>query len=387
VPFFIESDSMQLSNYTKITPLLISLTTMMSNVAIITVIPHLEEIFNDVGNIELLSRLMITLPSLVIAILAPILGHAIHRYGKKRSAILALIIFALSGTAGLYLDSIESLLLSRALLGIGIAALMIISTSLVGDYFQGQQRHKFMGLQSAFVSIGGVVFVVSGGFLSDIDWRYPFGIYFIGAVLLPFALLNIKEIPHSSQDSEQSLESVPPKLLPIYFLAFLLMSIFYILPTQVPFLMMNVFGASGALTGSIISTAFVFHALGALSFAKLKGKLPFHKIYILGMLIISCGFLLISLIDTIYLFFFSAMILGFGGGMTMTNMNGWMLHLAHQSKRVKSSGYLTSSFFLGQFFSPILTMPFVIFFGVQDAFFVIGALIFSIAGFTLWYKR
>ena len=30
---------------------------------------------------------------------------------------------------------------------------MIVSTSLVGDYFKGDDRHKFMGIQGAFISV------------------------------------------------------------------------------------------------------------------------------------------------------------------------------------------------------------------------------------------
>jgi MFS family permease len=155
---------MQISILTKITLLLLVLTTMMSNVAVVTVIPHLKDIFPS-DNIEFYARLMITLPSLMIAILASFLGHLIYKIGKKKSTLFALVLFGSTGTAGLYLNTIENLLISRALLGIAIAMLMIVSTSLVGDYFEGEDRHRFMGLQSAFTSIGGVFFVVGGGVL------------------------------------------------------------------------------------------------------------------------------------------------------------------------------------------------------------------------------
>ncbi len=366
----------KITKLTKFTLLLIALTTMMSNVAIVTVIPHMKEIFSHEPNIELLSRLMITLPSLMIAILAPFLGHLIHHIGKKISALFALVLFGISGSAGLYLDSIESLLTSRAILGIAIAALMIVSTALVGDYFKAQDRHKFMGIQSAFTSIGGIIFVVGGGVLSDIDWRYPFGIYLIGFILLPFVVKFFIERNKNDKDFDNDLEELNPRLFHIYFLAFLLMAIFYILPTQIPFLMMNEFGASGALTGSIISIAFVFHAFGSLTFAKMKQKIEYKTIYLIGLAIIASGFVFIGFISNIYLFFFSASMLGFGGGMMMTNVNAWMLSRAHSSKRVKSSGYMTSSFFMGQFFSPIFTMPIVSSFGVQNTFLILGGTIF-----------
>ncbi len=341
----------------------------MSNVAIITVIPHLKDIFK-IDNIELYSRLIVTLPSFTIAFLAPFLGHFVYKIGKKNSAVFALILFSLTGTAGFYLQSIEQILVSRAVFGISVAILMIVSTSLVGDYFKGEQRHRFMGVQMAFTSLGGVLFVAGGGMLSDISWHYPFLIYSIGVVLLPFVLKYVKEIPIQDQELEE--ETADNRVFFIYVLAFILMVIFYILPTQMPFLIMNHFSASGTLAGGIISLAFVFNGLGALAFARLKKKLKFSTIYIIGLVVIGIGFIIIGIIDNVYYFFLTSPLMGFGGGLLMTCVTSWMLTLVKPEKRVKSSGYLTSSLFMGQFFSPILTMPLVSIFGVQKFFEIFG---------------
>ena len=150
----------KVSTSTKLTMLLIAMTTMMSNVAIVTALPHLKDYFTSTQNIEFLAKLMLTLPSLAIAFLAPILGHLVFKIGRKRSALTALFLFSITGSGGLYLDTMYELLTSRFLLGISIAILMIVSTSLVGDYFKGDERHKFMGLQGVFIAVGGVIFVV-----------------------------------------------------------------------------------------------------------------------------------------------------------------------------------------------------------------------------------
>jgi MFS family permease len=342
---------MQISQATKITLLLLSMVTVMSNVAIITSLPHLKEHYPNVADMELYSRLMITLPSLSIALLAPFLGHLLHQIKRRTSVVIGLLLFALTGSAGLYLESIEALLLSRALLGVAIAVLMIVTTALVGDYFTQKSRHKYMGLQSAFTSVGGILFLIGGGLLSDIHWRYPFGIYLIGLVFLPLVILFLRE-PEQVQ-REDELELVQPRLLGIYFLAFLLMLIFYIMPTQMPFLIINHFGASGTLTGAIIGTAFVANAAGAMSFSKLKQHFSFQMIYVMGVGIIGVGFILIGLVENVYFFFLTSPIMGFGGGILMTNIMAWMLSKSHHSKRVKSSGYITSALFLGQFASAV----------------------------------
>jgi len=207
----------KVSTSTKLTMLLIAMTTMMSNVAIVTALPHLKDYFTNTQNIEFLSRMMITVPSLAIAFLAPILGHIVFKIGRVKSALSALFLFALAGSSGLYLETMNLLLFSRFLLGISIAILMIVSTSLIGDYFKGDARDKFMGLQGAFISIGGIVFVVGGGILSDIDWRYSFAIYLIGFILIPlvYKYLNEKVIYDFKDEDDENLNS---NLFIIYFL-------------------------------------------------------------------------------------------------------------------------------------------------------------------------
>jgi len=361
---------------TKITLLLLSMLTMMSNVAIISMLPHLSTIFKDIENIELLSRMMITLPSLAIAIFAPFIGHFVNKFGKKRSAIVGLLLFSLFGTAGLYLNTIYEILVSRFLFGIAIAILMIVSTSLIGDYFKNENQHKFMGIQSAFISIGGIIFIVGGGVLSDINWRYPFAIYTLGIIILLFVIKYLVDYKTDVNLIEENEHLLNHNLWYIYLLAFILMFIFYILPTQMPFLIMNVFNASSTLTGEIIATAFIFNALGALTFAKLKKHFKFSQIFMIGIVALAIGFFLIGFVKDIHLFFLTSPIVGFGGGILIANMTAWMLSVSHHTKRIKSSGYLTSSLFFGQFCSPLFTHPFVEYFGVQDFFIASGIFLF-----------
>ncbi|MDD5717877.1 MAG: MFS transporter [Sulfuricurvum sp.] len=368
----------------KITLLAVAMLTVMSNAAIITSLPHLGEHFKTINTIELLSRLMITLPSIAVAVLAPFLGHIIHKTSLIKSALAGLILFSVSGSAGLYLSDIYTLLASRMVLGIAIAILMIVGTSLVGDYFQGAARHKFMGLQSAFISIGGILFIGGGGILSDYHWRYPFGIYLIGLLILPLVFMFLNEPKNRLHDEDTGQISTP--LYRVYLLAFLMMVIFYTLPTQMPFLIMNHFGASGTLTGFIISSAMASNALGALSFAKFKQRYGFPTIYLIGLISLSIGFIAIGNIDNVYLFFITSPIMGFSGGLLMTTTTAWMLHKAHHTKRIKASGYLTSALYAGQFCSPILFHPFVKLLGLSTFFIMLGGLILMSAISILLFR-
>jgi hypothetical protein len=62
----------------------------------------------------------------------------------------------------------------------------------------------------------------------------------------------------------------------------------------------------------------------------------------------------------------------------MTSITAWMLSLSHHTKRVKSSSYLTSALFLGQFASPILFHPLVSAVGVQGFFTTLGLFLIGV---------
>ncbi len=365
------------------TLLLLAMLSTMSNVAIITAVPSLKEHFNDVKNIEFYSRLMITLPSLAIALLAPFLGHIIFKFGKKRSAILAIFIFAFAGSSGLYLESIELLLASRALFGAAVASLMIVTTSLVGDYFSNEKRSKYMSLQNAFAAFGGIVLVTGGGALADISWRYTFGIYLLGLLILPLVFTQIKEVTKESNFVILKNEATG-NIFYIYLLAFLYMSVFFIMPTQVPFMLINKYEASGQFAGLVISTFLVSNALGGLIFAKLKKRLSHKAIFLIGLSIFGTGFIGYGIVTQLNMFFFPAHIAGLGAGIMMTNITTWFLKFTTIENRVKSSGYFTSALFLGQFASPMIFFKLANDLGVQNFLFALGVSLFLMMIVTLF---
>jgi MFS family permease len=165
------------------------------------------------------------------------------------------------------------------------------------------------------------------------------------------------------------------------------MLLFFILPTQIPFLIIEKFKSSGAFAGVIIATAFFCNALGAIAFSKLKNRFSYLAIYLTGLLLIALGFSLVGIIDNIYFFFITSPILGFAGGVMMTNVTAWMLSKTNIKKRVKSSGYFTSALFLGQFLSPIIFHPLIDIFEIQEFFLVIGLGLFTIVFITFGVKR
>jgi len=360
-----------ISTQTKITLLLLSLLTMMSNVAIVTALPHLSIEYKNIPHIELIARLMLTLPSLVVAMFAPFAGRYIYALGLKKSATIALILFAVAGSSGVFIINIYGLLFSRVLFGMAVSILMIVSTSLVGNLFQAELREKFMAMQMAFTALGGMGFVFAGGILSDIHYSYVFAIYLVGFGVLAMVSFYIPQ-DKPKTETKKLIITLNPKIFKVYLLGFFVMVLFFILPTQFPFLLINHFHASGKLTSLVISSAFIANALGALSFRLLRRKFTYPFIYLIGLSVMSIGMMMIGNISNVYLFFISSPMIGFSAGLLMTTISVWMLSLTDETNRIKSSSYLTTALFLGQFVSPIVTYPLVLKFGVQPFFTMMG---------------
>ncbi len=112
------------SAFTQITLLLVSTLTVMSGATIAPSLPAMREYFANVPNADYLVRLALTLPALLIALGAPVVGVIIDRLGRKPLLLIALIIYGLAGSSGLILNTLNLILIGRVLLGISVAGIM-----------------------------------------------------------------------------------------------------------------------------------------------------------------------------------------------------------------------------------------------------------------------
>jgi MFS family permease len=72
----------------KATLLIGSTLTVMAGAIVAPALPQISREFADVPGIELLSRLVLTLPALFMGILAPLAGYLTDRAGRKKSFVI-----------------------------------------------------------------------------------------------------------------------------------------------------------------------------------------------------------------------------------------------------------------------------------------------------------
>ena len=231
-----------------------------------------------------------------------------------------------------------------------------------------------MGLQIAFMSIGGILFIGLGGILADIGWRYPFLIYLFSLLVLPLAILFLKE-PAIVQKTNQSnsYAKSPTIIWMLFFNTMLMWILFFLIPVQIPFHLKAIGVEKNSLIGGAIAMSTAFSAVSSFSYSKIKGRLSFLSVFSIGYFLMAAGFVCISLSNT-YLFVVVAMILsGLGMGMMIPNTNMWVMKIAPAQIRGKEIGKLTTFWFLGQFLSPILVFPVLKILSISSTFLLAAA--------------
>lgn len=359
----------------EITLLLASMLTILANAIVAPALPLITETFKHIENVEILTKMMLTLPALTIALVAPLAGKLLDRIGRIKVLNVSLLIYLLAGTTGYWLNDLWGILIGRFVFGLGVAGIMTVSTTLIGDYFTGAKREHFMGLQGAFVALGGLLFITTAGVLTDINWRYAFLIYAFSAIVLvmvPLALHEPRSVHQSAAAGAQQSESVPPIVWLAFFSAFITTVSFYVIPVQLPFYLQRLDGITGNQVGLALGSMPFAQAIASFFYKKVKMKLDFVSIYSLGFLPMAIGFCIIGFSEVYWQVVSGVMFCGLGVGLLIPNGNLWVISLVPVQVRGKYIGYLTTATFLGMFVSPMIIQPVQDLVGINTSFYVLG---------------
>ena len=360
--------------------------TVMAGATIAPGLPGMRAHFAGVPNADLLVRLVLTIPAIVIALAAPFAGLVIERIGRLRMLTVGALLYALAGTTGLWMQSLPALLVGRAVLGLAVACVMTTVTTLAGDYFRGRERARFLGQQAAFMGFGGLIFVTGGGFAADLHWRAPFAIYFAALLVLPLAARFLHEPEGARPAPGAPQEAVPRGVLVVLAAAFVAMACFYLVPVQLPFLLAQDLGLSSpSLTGIAVGLATTVSSLASLGYARFGSRRALGTVLAFGWAMMAAGFALIAVADGFALVLAGMFLVGGGMGATMPSFSTTMLALVPESRRGRMAGLLTSAIFMGQFVSPLASQPLAHALGdrLQPVFGAFGILLVALAALAL----
>jgi EmrB/QacA subfamily drug resistance transporter len=120
------------------------------------------------------------------------------RIGRRRMLMIGLALFGLASLASSYSRSPTQLIYARALMGIGAAAILPSTLSIISNVFDPRERGRAIGIWAGAVGIGVAIGPVVGGLLLETFWWGS--VFLINVPIVVAGLVAVMAIVPESRD-------------------------------------------------------------------------------------------------------------------------------------------------------------------------------------------
>ncbi|WSS31599.1 MFS transporter [Streptomyces sp. NBC_01185] len=334
---------------------------ILGAVLLAPVLPRMQDHFEGVPGNAALVPLVLTVPALSLALLAPFAGVIVDRLGRKRLLVVATILYTLFGTVPLWLDSLPGIVVSRVLLGIAEAAIMTCCTTLIGDYYTGKVRDRYLALQTMCASASATVFFVFGGALGAVSWRAPFWLYAVGLLLAP-VMARVLPAPAPSAKRVAGEEPVEAERRPfpvrrmagLCLLTVFGAVVFYAVPVEMSYLLDDLGVESTGVIGGVTAIASAATVVGSIVFTRLTDR-PRRRLPALFSLC-AAGFLVMGTAESLPVLIAGAVLNCVGTGLLLPSLLTLAMSRLDFADRGRGTGLWTAAFFLGEFVCPLVLL-------------------------------
>lgn len=351
------------------------------------VLPELADYLGgDPGEAALMAQLVMMVPSIGLMFGGPLTGWLVDRLGARFLLIVCAGIYALTGSAGLYLDSAWSLLLTRFFLGMAAAGLGTSTLVLIGESFDAQARNRIVGYQSACGALMGLLSMLLAGYLGQLaGWRLPFSFYLLGVPLLVLSMLAIPKRPVAriDQGQESTAKSSVRGLIPLYLTFIPLYAAVFTSSTQTSFLLADSGVSKPTILALVLAMSALANTLGATGYGFLRIRLGSRRVFFLGLIALSIGHVVLGLSSGAWVAGLGCAMAGLGAGILTPHLVNLVLDRASESQRGRAVGVMYSALFFGSFLNPLLMAPLAAWFGRHTAVLGVGVLLTIFALFIL----
>lgn len=170
-------------------------------------VPLLPAITGDTGVPADLGALLVSAYAIAYLLSAPLFGAISDRVGRKRMILTGMLVLGIGTALTGFGENFTTLLLFRALTGLGAGMVEPSVYALVGDEFPYERRGRAIGIVTGTLVASTLFGVPLGGYLAELSsWRYAFWI--IGSltlISLAFIYLGIPaDPPRKQQDAASS---------------------------------------------------------------------------------------------------------------------------------------------------------------------------------------
>ena len=311
-------------------------------------------------------------------------GRLLEAVGIRTFTIGSLLMYGLFGTLGWELSGAASLGASRFMLGMGGVFFSTAALALTAATFSGEARSRVIGMQQATSQVVNVcaVFIV-GALVQITGWRGAFLLYgAFAAVLLVMTLLGVHPRPAApsitaaERPAERSVERLGEPassgfiktIAPVCALT-TLMGILTVIPmAQLPFLLTDIHQGSAQQVSIVLGVNFIFAAISAINFAKLKTRFGKRSVFMMGLTVGMIGVAGMGYAPGVPAACLAAAFAGFGTGIYNTYVFDHGVEISPPVFHGRAAGLLFAFMFFGAAINPLVARVFSDFLGLHEAF-------------------
>ncbi|MFM5906244.1 MAG: MFS transporter [Novosphingobium sp.] len=332
----------------------------MAIVLLAPILPLLLEEYSALPNFDYWVPMILTVPALCVALFSPVAGILGDWFGRRRLLMWSFIAYAVVGVAPVFLTDIRAIIATRIGVGISEALIMVLTTTMIGDYFSGAARDKWLAGQTAFASLSALLFFNLGGQLGQFGWRTPFWVY-ASALLMLLLVWRFTWEP-SGRDSGDTADQAPrhgswagfplAKMMGIVVVTVFGSVMFYTVQIQSAVGLAELGVGDPARAGFLTSIASIGVPLGTFVYSRI-GRWPVFRLLAIEFGMLAAGFLMMSRAQDTLPFLIGCFVNQLGAGMLLPTLLVWAMSLLTFEMRGRGSGIWTGAFSVGQFLSPL----------------------------------
>ena len=323
---------------------------------------------------------LITLSGIGMMVGGPLSGWLVDRIGTRAIFLAMLALFAVAGSAGLYLDSLIPLLASRVLLGMSAAGIASASYVMIAARYEEAGRARVLGYQIAVIAIVGIVSLLVAGVLAKAyGWRSPFAIYLISLPMLATAAIARLPARSKTAASQEVDGGGVSRLLPTYLVIVPLYVAAHMFILQLSFVLAADGVRSPLLQSQIMTAIMAMTFVSGLTYGQILERLGNRWTFVAILGVMGASDLLLGVTHGIGPTVAACVLSGFSGAAIVPYIIGSVLARAPVQTQGCALGLMYTAMYLGDFINPLLVNPLRNLVGNHEAFAVIGTLLLILA--------
>lgn len=330
---------------------------ILPTMAIVSLVPNLPQLmvhFGGAPNAAFWVPMILTLPSLCIALFSPFVGSLTDKFGRRPVLLASLALFTIVGVLPQAVESLPAVLATRFFVGIAEAGILTSQSVLMGDYFTGPSRQRWLGWLSALSPVLAAMYVLAGGALGSFSWQAPFLLYLVGIPAFIWAYISIYEPAPvaAGQGVPSSGAGFPWRVAGVVALVTIAVSVLYFVQAvQLGRIFFEHGIDSPARISLFVTLASAGVVAGGLVFGRIAA-LPVSTRFCLMLFALGFGYVGLGFAPGAMSALGFALLAQFGNGLAVPLMIGWSLDKFGAEHRGRGMGIWGACFFAGTFLSP-----------------------------------